>query len=193
MTLLIPLAVLFIFEILTNKNTSMALDNLISLTFSENDLATIDQALNSIATVLTGKPVNLTPDLRQQYGRIAEQNKLFVNKAKNYMEQYPQHVPGFLDKTEFDKDYAAREQIESRLQRLSSVTEQLRDTKVLLDHDNYHNSITFYRNIKFLSGENVPGTNVIYDDMKQFFMASSPSASSPSPATPTGGASPIRQ
>lgn len=193
MTLLIPLAVLFIFEILTNKNTSMALDNLISLTFSENDLATIDQALNSIATVLTGKTVNLTPDLRQQYGRIAEQNKLFVNKAKNYMEQYPQHVPGFLDKTEFDKDYAAREQIESRLQRLSSVTEQLRDTKVLLDHDNYHNSITFYRNIKFLSGENVPGTNVIYDDMKQFFMASSPSASSPSPATPTGGASPIRQ
>ena len=87
------------------------------------------------------------------------------------MEQYPQYVPGFLDKAEFDRDYAAREQIELRLQRLTSLDEQLSDTKVLLDHDNYHNSITFYRNVRFLSGENVPGSNVIYEDMKQFFVS----------------------
>lgn len=154
----------------------MAFDNLISLTFSENDLTTIDQAIQTIESILSGKTINLTPEQRQQYGRIAEQNKLFVNKAKGYMEQYPQHVPGFLDKAEFDRDYTARQQIESRLQRLSSMTEQLSDTKVLLDHDNYHNAITFYRNVKFLSGENVPGTNVIYDDMKQFFVAAAPSS-----------------
>jgi len=151
----------------------MALDNLISVTFSAGDLATIDDAINSIEGVLVGKTINLTPELRQQYGRIAEQNKLFVNKAKTYMEQYPQHVPGFLNKPEFDKDYTAREQIEMRLQRLSSLTEQLSDTKTLLDHDNYHNSITFYRNMKYLSEENVPGSNVIYTDMKQFFITTS--------------------
>lgn len=163
----------------------MAFDNLISLSFSSSDLTTIDQALQSIETILSGKTINLTPDQRQQYGRIAEQNKLFVNKAKSYMEQYPQHVPPFLDKAEFDKDYSAREQIEQRLQRLSSLAEQLSDTKVLLDHDNYHNSITFYRNVKFLSGENVPGTNVIYEDMKQFFVSSTPTPTSPD-TPPTG-------
>lgn len=94
----------------------------------------------------------------------------------------------FLDKTEFDSDFAARQLVESRLQRLSSVTEQLSDTKVLLDHDNYHNAITFYRNVKYLSGENVPGTNVIYEDMKQFFDTSSASAASPTtPGSPTNG------
>lgn len=168
----------------------MAFDNLISLTFSENELTTIDQAIQTIETVLQGKTINLTPDQRQQYGRIAEQNKLFVNKAKGYMEQYPQHVPGFLDKTEFDNDFSARQQIENRLQRLSSLTEQLSDTKVLLDHDNYHNAITFYRNVKFLSGENVPGTNVIYDDMKQFFSSSIPSTSSGTAIPPTNGNQP---
>ena len=157
----------------------MALDNLISITFSESDLTTLEQAIQSIETVLNGKTINLTPEQRQQYGSIAEQNKLFVNKAKLYMEQYPQYVPGFLDKAEFDNDYIARQQIETRLQRLSSVTEQLSDTKVLLDHDNYHNAITFYRNMKFLSGENVPGTNVIYDDMKQFFVYNTPTTTSP--------------
>jgi len=60
------------------------------------------------------------------------------------MEQNAQHVPSFLDKNEFDNDYAAREQIGSRLNLLSDLTEQLKDTKVLLDHDNYQNALTFY-------------------------------------------------
>ena len=55
------------------------------------------------------------------------------------------------------------------MQRLASLTEQLSDTKILLDHDNYHNAITFYRNIKYLSGENAPGTTTLYQDMQQFF------------------------
>lgn len=168
----------------------MALDNLISLSFSIEELAAIDQALQAIQTALLGKTINLTPEQRQQYGRIAEQNKLFVNKAKSYMEQYAQYVPGFLDKAEFDRDYTAREQIEQRLQRLDSLNEQLSDTKVLLDHDNYHNAISFYRNIRFLSEENVPGTNVIYEDLKQFFVTSPQTPGTPgTPQAPTNNSS----
>ncbi|WDF45622.1 hypothetical protein PQ459_12005 [Chryseobacterium sp. KACC 21268] len=149
----------------------MALENLISVEFTNAELAQLDTAFSTIETVLQGKTINLTPEQRQQYGSIAEQNKLFVNKAKSYMEQYPQYVPPFLDKAEYDKDFAARQQLESRMQKMNSLTEQLSDTKILLDFDNYHNSLTFYRNVKYLSSENVPGTNVIYDDMKQFFIA----------------------
>ncbi|MBV6878944.1 hypothetical protein NG800_002635 [Epilithonimonas ginsengisoli] len=149
----------------------MALENLISVEFTNAELAQLDTAFGTIETVLQGKTINLTPEQRQQYGSIAEQNKLFVNKAKSYMEQYPQYVPPFLDKPEYDKDFAARQQLESRMQKMNSLTEQLSDTKILLDFDNYHNSLTFYRNVKYLSSENVPGTNVIYNDMKQFFIA----------------------
>jgi hypothetical protein len=149
----------------------MALNNLLSVTFTEAELTQIDNALTAIETVLQGKTIHLTPEQRQTYGRIAEQNKLFVNKAKSYMEQYPQHVPAFIDKAEFDRDYVTRTQLESRFQRVSSVNEQLSDTKILLDHDNYHNSITFYRNIKYLSGENVPGTTFLHEDMQQFFIS----------------------
>lgn len=147
----------------------MALNNLISLSFSEAELTQIDQAITNLETVLQGKTIHLTPEQRQQYGRIAEQNKLFVNKAKNYMEQYPQHVPAFIDKVEFDSDYLARTLIEARIQRLASLSEQLSDTKVLLDHDNYHNAIAYYRNIRYLAGENVPGTTTVFQDMQQFF------------------------
>ena len=148
----------------------MALNKLLSVTFTQAELTQIDDALTAIENVLQGKTIHLTPEQRQTYGRIAEQNKLFVNKAKGYMEQYPQYVPNFIDKAEFDRDYTTRGQLETRFQRLSSVNEQLSDTKILLDHDNYHNSITFYRNIKYLSGENVPGTTFLHQDMQQFFI-----------------------
>ena len=132
--------------------------------------------------MLEGKTINLTPEQRQQYGRIAEQNKLLVNKAKEYMEQYPSYVPNFVDKTEFDRDFTTRQQIESRMNQLAGLAEQLSDTKTLLDHDNYHNAITFYRNIKFLSQENVAGTTTLYEGMKQFFVPDTGSATPP----PTG-------
>ena len=143
--------------------------NLASVVFTAEELQKLDEALQNIENVLKGKTFNLTPDERKQYGSIAEQNKLFVNKCKELMEQYPQFVPSFLDKEEFDRDYQARQQIETRLIRLKTITEQLSDTKVLLDNDNYFNSITFYRNVKFLSGQNVPGIKTLYEQLKQFF------------------------
>ena len=158
----------------------MALTNLNNNHLTAAQVTAAQDAITSLETALATINVNLTAEDRQRYGSINEQNKLFVNKAKSYMEQYPQFVPLFLDKAEYDRDYAARQQLESRMQRLSSVTEQLSDTKILLDFDNYHNSITFYRNMKYLSGENVPGTNVIYDDMKQFFVTTS---TTPTPPT----------
>jgi hypothetical protein len=156
----------------------MALDNSISVTFSDDDLATIDTAIQSIEAVFAGKTINLTPQQRQQYGSIAEQNKLFVNKAKGYMEEYPQYVPPFIDKVEFDRDFDARQRIEQRLNRLQAVTEQLSDTKILLDYDNYHNSLSFYRNVRYLSGENVPGSTTIFEGMQQFFTGGTSSAPS---------------
>ena len=100
----------------------MALENLISVSFTDEELAQLDLQLAGIQQILEGKTVNLTTDQRQQYGRIANQNKLIVDKAKNYMEQHPTWVPNFLDKTEFDNDYTARQQIESRVQLLENLS-----------------------------------------------------------------------
>lgn len=147
----------------------MALENLISVSFTEDELTQLDTHLAGIRQVLEGKTVNLTTEQRQQYGRIANQNKLIVDKAKNYMEQHPDWVPNFLNKVEFDSDYTARQQIENRVQLLENLSQQLVDTKILLDHDNYTNALSFYRMVRFLAGENEPGAQVVYSDMKVLF------------------------
>ncbi|WP_417443584.1 hypothetical protein [Joostella sp.] len=79
----------------------MALDNLISVSFSKHELKELQNHLAGIEALLKGKTVNLTPEQRRQYGRIANQNKLLVDKAKDYMGQHPNWIPRFLDKKEF--------------------------------------------------------------------------------------------
>ena len=156
----------------------MALDNLISVVITDEEVTQVNNGADSINAVLAGKTVSLTPDQRQQHGRIANQNKLLVDKAKMYMEQNPQWVPGFLDKPEFDRDYDARTKIELMLNRLENLTQQLIDTKTLLDHDNYNNSLSFYRYLRYLANENEPGAGAAYRAMKKLFSRSGGSTGS---------------
>jgi len=155
----------------------MALENLISIEFTTEELTALDTHLDGIQQVFAGKTVNLTPDQRRQYGSIGNQNKLIVDKAKNYMEQHPNWIPNFIDKAEFDKDYTARQQMEQRTQRLQNLAQQLIDTKTLLDHDNYTNSLSFYRMMRYLAAENEAGAKTVFEDMKVLFSKSARTAS----------------
>ena len=60
----------------------MAIDNMISVEFTEQELTKIANALNEVMQLLSGKVVNLSPDERMQYGSIADKNKVFVDKCK---------------------------------------------------------------------------------------------------------------
>ena len=149
----------------------MAIDNMISVDFSDQELNKIENALNEVMQLLSGKVINLTPEERKQYGSIADKNKVFVDKCKAYMEQDPTTVPNTLDKHEFDKDYKARQQMEEPLKKLSRITEMLMDTKILLDFDNYNGSLSYYRYVKFLATQNTPGITSIYADLNQHFQS----------------------
>ena len=149
----------------------MAIDNMISVEFTEQELTKLGNALNEVMQLLSGKVVNLSPDERMQYGSIADKNKVFVDKCKAYMEQDPTTVPNTLDKHEFDKDYKARQQMEEPLKKLSRITEMLMDTKILLDFDNYNGSLSYYRYVKFLATQNTPGITSIYADLSQHFQS----------------------
>lgn len=147
----------------------MALDNLITVVLTEEQIAQINAAIESLNTALAGVVINLTPEERRQYGSIADRNKTLVDKAKFYMESMPATMPKTIDKEEFDRDYTARRQLEDPLRWLNIIVEKLRDTKTLLDFDNLQSTLTYYRYVKYLASENEPGTTSIYQDMSQHY------------------------
>ncbi|WP_148639404.1 hypothetical protein [Aquimarina longa] len=145
------------------------MNNLISTSFSSEDLKKINHALTTIEDTISGKVINLTADERQQYGKLGNKTENWVKKVNQYMEQKPELVPFYLDKEEFDKDTQAREDIIPVLRRMTSVFESLDDTSKLLSTDIYNAAIAYYRNIKLISQQNVPGTSNIYSDLSSQF------------------------
>ena len=150
----------------------MALDNLISVKFSEAEIDTINDCIKQLNEILRGKAINLTPEERKQYGSVADRNKILIDKCKDYMDRIPETLPPTIDKAEFDADYVARKQLEMPHRDLARISEKLSDTKILLDHDNYHNAIAYYRYIKYLAGQNEPGSTSIYQDLRKHYQNS---------------------
>ena len=147
----------------------MPLKDLMQNQLTAANLTAINAALAQLESSLLGKTVNLTPDERQRYGSINEQNKLLVNKTNDYRLSSPQFNAPQVDWTEFVSDFTTRATLEGFLQRLASIMEQISDTKILHDNDNYQQSLSQYSYISYLSTQNVPGTTSIKDDLSQFF------------------------
>lgn len=147
----------------------MPLKDLMQNQLTAANLAAINAALTQLESALLGKTVNLTPDERQRYGSINEQNKLLVNKTNDYRLSSPQFNSPQVDWTEFLSDFTTRATLEGFLQRLASILEQISDTKILHDNDNYQQALSQYSYISYLATQNVPGTTSIKDDLSQFF------------------------
>jgi activator of HSP90 ATPase len=62
----------------------MPFGNLISTHYTTEEKASVNKALASVEETLAAKLVNLSPDDRQKYGSVGEQNKLIVNKVRDY-------------------------------------------------------------------------------------------------------------
>lgn len=147
----------------------MAIDNLISASFTIEEVRTINQALEAIEKTIRDKVINLTAEERQQYGKLGNKTENWVKKVNEYMHQKPELIPFYLDTKEFKKDLQTREDIIPMLRRITSIHESLDDTAKLVSTDIYNAAIAYYRNIKLISKQNVPGTSNIYDDLAAQF------------------------
>ncbi|WP_378187627.1 hypothetical protein ACE939_04665 [Aquimarina sp. W85] len=139
------------------------------MNFSDKELKELDAHLHEIEKIINAKTFALSSDQRKNYKSIASQNNKVVEQALQYMDHHPEWVPNFIDKEEFDRDFLISNQIDSRLQLIQDITQRLKDTKILLDHDIYNNVLSFYRMVRHLATEKEPGANTVYQDIKRIF------------------------
>jgi hypothetical protein len=147
----------------------MALDNLISVVLTDEEVAKIDASLSAIENVLEGKAVNLTPKQRQTYGRVAYETEVWVDKVHDYMQQDPRLVPPYIDVEEHTRDITAHRALNPRIARLTGILQSLEDTNRLLGSDVYNNSLAYYRNLREAAKVNAVGASAKYSDLKQQF------------------------
>ena len=166
----------------------MPFTNFDSRHFSATEKTTVNTAVASLETALAPKLANLSAEERLQYGSVNEQNKLIINKVKDFRDTQPTLSSADVDWTEFMNDYDTRAFLQTTMQRLQSLIDGLSSAKILHDWDNYQASLTDYDYSKYKASAGATGYQTKVTEIGQFFAgrpAGSTNKTSNSDTSPT--------
>jgi hypothetical protein len=125
--------------------------NLISLTFSDADLAKIDDALAQLEAAFAGL-ISLTADDRRGLTRMGDKSEPFCRQTLTLLAQNPAVVPPGYDLAEARRDLTSLDQLTPRLMRLRRLAERADDTETALRSDVMAAALAGYTLLK-VSGE----------------------------------------
>ncbi len=103
----------------------MPLEDLSNIHITEAQRIALNDAIDIMEPIVISFTQNLTPEERQRYGSINEQNKLFANKVYDYHVNNPELQSSDVDWVEFEKDYNDRRILESLILQLDSLRKML--------------------------------------------------------------------
>jgi len=148
----------------------MPIENLARNHFSEAEKQQLDEAVQTILSIISPHTYNLNAKERSQYGKVGEQKKLLINKVRHFQQSQPNLASPDVNWEEFEADYQTRTYAENKLNQLKSALLMMLSIKILHDHDNYKDALQDYRYAAYRSKfNNQVGHLTKMDSLKGFF------------------------
>jgi hypothetical protein len=161
------------FKNLQNQKRGKSLmKDIIQTQLTAADRTTIQSLIADLETAFSGKTATIDDSERSRYGSVNEQNKLVVNKARDYRTNQPAMSSPDVDWTEFESDYQARTFLENCISRLKALTYALESTKIMHDYDNFQDALRDYSYAQYKHGAGEEGYAAKVNEFKQFFAKS---------------------
>lgn len=157
----------------------MAITNLNNVHLKEEEVTTALNALTDLETALETIKINLSAEDRQKYGSINEQNKLLVHKVRDYNNNEKTLSSPDVNWEEFALDFTSRQNYEGIIARLESLTNSLKNAKILHDYDNYQAALVDYDFTSYKAGTASPGFETKRTELRQFFTRTSKTTETP--------------
>lgn len=104
--------------------------------FSVAEETDVNKSIDDIITLIQAKLRNLSEEENNKYGSVNEQNKLLINKVRDYRNSQPALSSPDVDWVEFEADAFDRTFLEKTALRLEALAKTLMETKRLHDYDN---------------------------------------------------------
>lgn len=145
------------------------MNTLQNIHFTDAEQMAITTAITTLENVLSDKVINLSPDERQRYGSINEQNKLFVNKVRDYYNAQPQLGSPDVDWADYSSSFEVRDFIQGILQRIENLKNGINNVRITHDYNNYQSALTDYSYTKYKNSTTATGYESKTNDLKQFF------------------------
>lgn len=152
----------------------MPISNLNNEHFSQAEMDSMNKSWNDILAVLNGKSRNLSPEERQRFGSVSEQNKLVVLKTLEYHGNQPHLDCPDVDYAETTLDWADRTFIAGFIAKMTEAGNICNNIRITHDYDAYKAAQTDYDYTKYKMGT-APGAGweSKYDELLPFFKTNS--------------------
>jgi len=151
----------------------MPFENLNNAHYAAAEKTAVGNSLTALETALKAKIKNLSAEERQKYGSVNEQNKLIVNKVKDYRASQPSLSSPDVDWVEFQSDFDSRDFLQATIGRLQTLIDGLTNNKILHDYDNYQAALTDYDFSKYKASTKATGYEGKVNAISQFFTGGS--------------------
>ena len=147
----------------------MGITNLNDRHFTPEEQEAVEQAIINLSTALGPKLTTLSADERSRYGSVNEQNKLIINKVMEFHQTQPELSSPDIDWDEFQKDYESRMHLENLIIRIETIVQELTNSKILHDWDNYQAALIEYDFTKYKENAGNNGFEKKAKEIGQFF------------------------
>ena len=148
----------------------MPISNLNNDHFTQGEMDTINKAWVDILAVLNGKTRNLSPEERQKYGSVSEQNKLVVQKTMDYHTNQPHLDCPDVDYTEVTADWADRTFMAGFISKMNEADNICNNVRITHDYDAFKGAQDDYRFTKYkMNTAPGAGWESKYNDLLPFF------------------------
>jgi hypothetical protein len=147
----------------------MSKENLVSLSITPADLQDIQNAVATLKSKLLPYLLELSTDEKLSIPKMKDKTLAFVTKSYEHAVNHPTLVPAYVDVAEFKKDINAVEQLRQLSTPLDEIAKALDDTMTVAGSEAYVAALSFYNSVKSAAKNNVPGGQVVYEDLKTQF------------------------
>lgn len=139
--------------------------NKVPFNITEEDLAAIQESIQTLQTKLLPHLATLSPAERKDMPKMGNKTVGFVLKTQEYFKQNPDLAPQFLDVDELNTGVKAFEHIRAIYLPLLQINDALWDSLLLSGSEAYTASLKFYNSVKHATKSKVQKAETIYTDL----------------------------
>lgn len=143
-------------------------NNRLDFTLSQSDVTAINDSIDTLNSRLDFL-IGLTVTERISLPAIDVGNKAFTEDAINAATSNELLLPGYISVTAMKNDLDLFNQLEPIKVKLNQILEKINDTQLLAGSEAYVAALTVYKLFGSAADAGIPGTDTIYDLLKQRF------------------------
>ena len=152
--------------------------NLVSFSLTDESFSALKQKLAEVGEKIDEFALELHITDKNTLKAMGNRSLPFTEYAYMMASQRKDLIPSYMDMEEFNKDMILFKQSRELLQMVEIIRERLIDTSTASGADAFSTARKFYTAVKGAVKSEIPGSTVIYDEMRKRFirMSSKPEA-----------------